>query len=75
MHYQTSRILARNTHIAVAIVQCAYIYTPIHAMPHAIEGVQWVTFPLLMISGFWLRKGHVVWNALAHRHSMANARF
>ncbi len=73
MQYQTSRILARNTHIAVAIYQCLYIYSPLHAMPHTFEVVQWLAFPLLLITGIWLRKGQVIWLAMAERFARRNS--
>lgn len=67
MHYQATRVLARNVHILVAVFQFIYVYSPLHAWPHAISIVQWVTFPLLLITGIWLRKGQVLWFMLQSR--------
>lgn len=64
MHYQTSRTLARRGHIAIAVFQFVYIYTPLHAWPHGITIVQWVTFPLLVLSGVWLHSGGKIWRRL-----------
>ena len=69
MQYQTTRILARNTHILVALYQFAYIYGPLHDWHYGLAVEQWVMFPLLLISGLWLRKGQVVWHYFIHRQS------
>lgn len=62
MSFQSSRILARNIHIVVALFQFIYIYSPLHSWPKAILIVQWVTFPLLLLTGIWLRKGQQMWS-------------
>ena len=64
MHYQTTRTLARRGHIAIAVFQCAYIYTPLHLWSHGLTVVQWVTFPLLVVSGTWLHSGGKLWRRL-----------
>lgn len=61
MHYQTTRKLARGGHIAIALVQLVYIYTPLHNLPHALLAVQCITTPLLVISGMWITKGQKIW--------------
>ncbi|MDX1922390.1 MAG: hypothetical protein SFW65_04605 [Alphaproteobacteria bacterium] len=55
--FKTSRNLAANLHIAIAIFQLSFIYTPLHDVPHMFAVVQWVSTPLLLISGFWLTFG------------------
>lgn len=52
-----SRILASTTHIGVSIFQLSFIYTPLHDVPHMFSVVQWVSTPLLFITGFWLVMG------------------
>lgn len=61
MHYQSTRKFARILHLAIAAFQFVYIYTPLHTWEHGLSLVQWVTFPLLVISGLWLWKGHKLW--------------
>jgi len=61
MQYQTSRKLAKTVHFSIALVQLLYVYTPIHNWEYALTMVQWVTFPLLFLSGLWLVKGKNLW--------------
>lgn len=62
MQYQLTRKLARGGHILIALVQLAYIYTPIHNLPYALLTVQCITTPLLVLSGIWISKGQKMWN-------------
>lgn len=61
MQYQSSRKFARILHLAIAVFQFVYIYTPLHRWHYGLSVVQWITFPLLVISGLWLWKGHKIW--------------
>lgn len=61
MHYQTTRKISRLGHIAIAVVQLVYIYTPVHNLPYALAVVQCVTTPILVISGIWITKGQKIW--------------
>ncbi len=54
MTLHTSRIIASAAHILIAIFQLSFIYTPLHDVPHMFTVVQWVSTPLLFITGFWL---------------------
>ena len=63
MHYQTTRKLARATHLAIALFQFVYVYTPLHHWHYALPLVQWVTFPLLILSGLWMVSGRKIWYA------------
>lgn len=58
MDLQESRKFARILHLVIALFQFVYIYSPLHTWEHGITLVQWVTFPLLLISGGWLMYGH-----------------
>ncbi|MBI1272857.1 MAG: hypothetical protein GC131_02080 [Alphaproteobacteria bacterium] len=52
MHYLTRRI-ARNIHIAAALYNVAYIYTPIHAWSYGLAVLQYISFPLLIVTGLY----------------------
>jgi hypothetical protein len=54
MNLKTTRSIAKYTHIITAVFQLAFIYTPLHDVPNMLTVVQWVSTPLLLISGFWL---------------------
>lgn len=61
MRYRKTRSFASRLHIAIALFQLAYIYTPLHDWKYALPLVQWVTFPLLLLSGTWLMVGVRLW--------------
>lgn len=67
MTYQQSRILAKNIHILVAVYQFIYIYGPLHHWQHGLTVVQFITFPLLFLTGLWLRKGQKIWINYLHQ--------
>lgn len=54
MTLNASRILASALHILIAVFQLSFIYTPLHDVPHMFTVVQWVSTPLLFITGAWL---------------------
>lgn len=61
MNYQFTRKVARGGHILIAAVQLIYIYTPLHNLPYALLAVQFITTPLLVLSGIWITKGQKIW--------------
>ncbi len=66
MHYKPTRKLARNLHIIAGTYNIFYVYSALHEWHYALKIVQYVTFPLLLITGIWLFKGKKIWNYL-HR--------
>ena len=64
MSFAASRILARNLHIFAACLQMLLLYSPLHHWPHTVELMRWGSFPLLLLSGLWLRKGAVIFPRL-----------
>ncbi len=49
-------ILARLLHIVSAVYNLAFVYTPLHAWVHGFAVVQYVSMPLLLVSGAALVK-------------------
>lgn len=43
--------IVRFLHIAAALFNLAYVYTPLHTWPHGIIIVQYLSMPLLIITG------------------------
>ena len=60
MKAATERKIIRWFHIIASIPIVGYIYGPVKNFPNAVFGIQWVIFPLIILSGLWLWKGHVV---------------
>ena len=58
MKASTERKIIRWIHIIGSIPIIGYIYGPVKHFPHAVAAIQWVLFPLIVLSGLWLWKGH-----------------
>lgn len=57
MNFRTSRAIASWGHILVCVFQLSFIYTSLHDVPGMFAVVQWVSTPLLFITGAWLYFG------------------
>jgi uncharacterized membrane protein len=56
----TERKIIRWIHILLSIPIIGYIYGPVAQIPQAVAAVRWVFMPVIILSGFWLWKGHWV---------------
>jgi hypothetical protein len=52
------RKIIRWIHIIASIPIIGYIYGPVKNFPQAVSAIQWILFPLIVLSGLWLWKGH-----------------
>ena len=73
MSFAASRMLARNLHVFAACLQCLLLYSPLHHWPHTVELMRWGSFPLLLLSGLWLRKGAVMFQWLRQTRMAGSA--
>lgn len=60
MKASTERKIIRWIHIIASIPIIGYIYGPVKNIPQAVTAIQWVLFPLIVLSGFWLWLGHYI---------------
>lgn len=60
MKASTERKIIRWAHILLSIPVIGYIYGPVAAIPNATMMVKWVFFPIIVLSGFYLWKGHLL---------------
>jgi hypothetical protein len=60
MKAATERKIIRWFHIVTSIPIVGYIYGPVKNFPNAVFGIKWIIFPLIVFSGLWLWKGHLV---------------
>ena len=65
MKAATQRKIIRWLHILASIPIIGYIYGPVKNFPNAVTAIKWVLFPLIVVSGLWLWKGHLVRNWLS----------
>ena len=56
----TKRSILRWVHIILGIPILGYIYSPFDQIPNYAPLVRFIFFPLLVVSGLWMWKGHVV---------------
>lgn len=56
----TQRSLVRWIHLIFGIPILGYIYSPFEDIPNYAPAVRFVFLPILVLSGLWLWKGHLV---------------
>ena len=60
MNEATKRSIVRWIHIVLSIPIIGYIYSPFEEIPNYAPAVRFVFLPLMVLSGFWMWKGHVI---------------
>jgi hypothetical protein len=60
MSNATQRSIVRWIHIVLGIPIIGYIYSPFDQIPNYAFPTRFVFVPLLVLSGLWMWKGHVV---------------
>lgn len=60
MKAATERKLFRWLHVLLSIPIIGYIYGPVADIPRAAAAVRFVFVPVVVLSGLWMWKGHVV---------------
>ncbi|MEQ1676229.1 MAG: hypothetical protein ABL876_06000 [Chitinophagaceae bacterium] len=60
MKAATERKIIRWIHLVGSIPVIGLIYGPVRNFPKAVLAIQWLLFPLIVVSGFWLWKGHLL---------------
>jgi thiosulfate reductase cytochrome b subunit len=61
----TKRSILRWIHIVFAIPIAGYVYSPFEELPNYAPVVRFVSVPVLVVTGFWMWKGHVLRRLLA----------
>ena len=67
------RSIVRWIHIVLAIPILGYIYSPFEQIPNYAPATRFVFVPVIVLSGFWMWKGHVI-RRLISNHSSRPAR-
>lgn len=60
MQAATQRKIIRWLHIILSIPILGYIYGPVATNPPAVIAVRWIFLPIVVLSGLWMWKGHVL---------------
>ncbi|HUZ93513.1 MAG TPA: hypothetical protein VMU57_01220 [Edaphobacter sp.] len=67
MSQNISRSIFRWIHLVVAIPIVGYIYSPFDRIPQYAPATRYVFFPVMVLSGLWLWKGHLLRRLMAKR--------
>jgi hypothetical protein len=59
--------LLRWIHIVFSVPILGYIYSPFEELPKYAGRVRFVVVPVMLLSGLWMWKGHVVRRLLSKR--------
>ena len=60
MREATKRSIFRWIHLVLGIPIIGYIYSPFERLPDYATPTRYVFFPLMVVTGLWMWKGHVV---------------
>jgi hypothetical protein len=67
MKEATQRSIVRWMHIVISIPILGYIYSPFEEIPNYAPAVRYVFLPVMVLSGLWMWKGHLVRRLVAKR--------
>ena len=56
----TKRTIVRWVHLILSIPIIGYVYSPFEELPNYAPVVRFVSIPVLVLSGLWMWKGHVL---------------
>jgi hypothetical protein len=64
------RSIFRWIHIILSIPIYGYIYSPFEKLPGYATPTRYVIFPLMVLTGLWMWKGHVVRKLFSRRPAL-----
>jgi hypothetical protein len=60
MNDATKRTIARWIHLVFGIPIIGYVYSPFAELPNYAPVVRFISIPVLVLTGFWMWKGHLL---------------
>ena len=69
MTFPNQRSIFRWIHIVLAIPIAGYIYSPFEKLPQYAPATRYVFVPVLVLSGLWMWKGHLVRRLISKKSS------
>ena len=67
MREVTKRSIGRWIHLAMGIPIVGYIYSPFEQIPNYAPAVRFVFLPVMLLSGLWMWKGHVLRRLISNK--------
>jgi len=74
MTQSTQRTIFRWIHLVLAIPIAGYIYSPFDKLPDYAFKTRFIFVPLMILTGLWMWKGHVVRRLFTKRSIAPSAR-
>ena len=65
----TQRSVFRVIHIVFAIPIAGYVYSPFKELPNYAPVVRFIAIPVLVLTGLWMWKGHVLLRRISRKRS------
>ena len=69
----TQRMIFRWTHLVLAIPIIGYVYSPFEVLPDYAPVVRFIAIPVLILTGLWMWKGHLLRRLFSKRTAQQNA--
>ena len=69
MKEATKRSIFRWIHIVCAIPIAGYVYSPFEVLPSYAPPTRFVFLPVMVLTGLWMWKGHVVLRLISRRET------
>jgi thiosulfate reductase cytochrome b subunit len=69
----TQRSIVRWIHIIMAIPIAGYVYSPFEELPNYAPVVRFVAIPVIILTGLWMWKGHLVRRLFSKRPAPKDA--
>lgn len=60
MSHSTQRSIFRWIHLVFSIPIIGYVYSPFEEIPNYAPVVRFVAVPIIIVTGLWMWKGHVL---------------
>ena len=69
----TQRTIIRWIHIVLAIPIAGYVYSPFEELPNYAAVVRFIAVPVMVLTGLWMWKGHVLRRLVSKRTAQQDA--
>jgi hypothetical protein len=69
----TQRTIFRWIHLVFAIPILGYVYSPFEQLPNYAPAVRFFFLPVIVLSGLWMWKGHVLRQLVSKRSAQRGA--
>jgi hypothetical protein len=73
MNQGTIRLILRWIHIVFSIPILGYIYSPFDKIPNYAPATRFVFVPIMVLSGLWMWKGHLLRRLISRRPAKQDA--